>query len=99
MPLPATQANCSLLSSLVRSCRLLLLQTIFCCVAATAVSGAVLVFFAWHGIPLSPAELVGEPYCAHLITQLGSFPCAAGHPMSPGELTVCNLQPDQDLLS
>ena len=50
---------------MLRSCRLLL-QTIFCCVAATAVSGAVLVFFAWHGIPLSPSLLVGEHYCAHL---------------------------------
>ena len=50
---------------------LLLLQTIFCCVAATAVSGAVLMFFAWHGIPLSPSQLVGEPCGAQLITELG----------------------------
>ena len=39
---------------------LLLLQTVSCCVAATAVSGAVLAFFGWHGIPLSPSQLVGE---------------------------------------
>ena len=54
---------------------MLLLQTIFCCVAATAVSGAVLVFFGWHGIPLSPSQLVGERVCAQLITDLGLSTC------------------------
>ena len=49
---------------------LLLLQTIFCCVAATAVSGAVLAFFGRHGIPLSPSQLVGEPRGAQLMTRL-----------------------------
>ena len=51
---------------------LLLLQTIFCCVAATAVSGAVLAFFGWHGIPLSPSQLVGEHCCAPLMASLDS---------------------------